>query len=103
MENYLKQFRLLNNETQQQVAEAIGCSTVTYSRYETGTRIPSLDILILLADHFSVTIDVLVGHDKSSFLSLSNKESEFLLAFRTSDERAQADALSILKTHKQNN
>lgn len=36
-------------------------SRVTYYRYESGERLPTLETLIALADYFGVSIDYLVG------------------------------------------
>jgi transcriptional regulator with XRE-family HTH domain len=47
----IKDIRLRKGLTQADVAAALGVSSVVYSRYETGTRQPSIDIL----DIFGVT------------------------------------------------
>ena len=39
----------------------LGMSQNTISRYETGTREPSHDELITIADYFDVSIDYLLG------------------------------------------
>jgi transcriptional regulator with XRE-family HTH domain len=44
----LKDIRVRKNLTQQAVAEYIGCSSVVYSRYERGTRQPSIETLLRL-------------------------------------------------------
>ena len=48
-------------ETQEQVAESVGISYVSLSRYETGQRMPKMDILAKLAKHYGVTVDYLMG------------------------------------------
>lgn len=57
----LKTLRKEKGLTQQDVANAIGVSQVTYSRYENGEHEPSHDILIALSVFFGVTIDELLG------------------------------------------
>lgn len=60
----LLSIREARNETQEEVAEAIGISHVTLSRYETGQRMPKMDRLAKLARHYGVTTDyLLTGHD----------------------------------------
>lgn len=41
----LKELRIAKGVTQKSVAEAIGCSTVTYSRYESETRQPDIQVI----------------------------------------------------------
>ena len=50
----IKDIRTRKGLTQAEVASALGVSSVVYSRYETGSRQPSIDILIQLADFFGV-------------------------------------------------
>ena len=47
--------------TQKTAADYIGCSSVVYSRYETGDRAPSLDMLVRIADFFEVAVDDIVA------------------------------------------
>ena len=48
-------------ETQQQLADAIGITRQTLSRYEIGMRTMGVDILAELAKHFVVSADFLLG------------------------------------------
>lgn len=57
----LKELRLKKGVTQQEVANAIGCSANNYARYERGDRWPDRETLISLSDYFSVSCDVLIG------------------------------------------
>ena len=52
----LKDLRTKRSLTQQQVADAIGCSVMVYSRYERETRQLSIDVLIRLSDLFGLPI-----------------------------------------------
>ena len=65
----LKELRKLKGMTQQETADALGISQVTYSRYENGEREPSNQMLITLSVFFGVTVDELLeadGKEKSS-------------------------------------
>lgn len=95
----LKEIRAKRNLTQQQVADYIGCSSVVYSRYESGTRQPSIEVLLRLADLFGVTVDILLGRPDQRDGSLSEYEIELLAAARNADERAREDALQMLISH----
>ena len=60
----LLRMRTIRGETQEQVAEAIGISYVSLSRYETGQRMPKMDILLKLADHYGVSVDEIMREEK---------------------------------------
>ena len=47
--------------TQTELAKLLNCSVSAISDYESGTRKPSFDLLILLADYFDTTTDYLLG------------------------------------------
>ena len=57
----LKKYRLSKDLTQREIAEFIGMTANAYQKYELGTRVPKLDVLIQLADIFHVSLDELVG------------------------------------------
>lgn len=50
-----------NDLTQQQVADILHCQREVYRRYEKGTRELPLSYAIILAQHYKVSIDYLVG------------------------------------------
>ena len=60
-----KLFKIRNEkgETQEHVAECVGITYVSLSRYENGQRMPKMDILARLAEHYGVTVDELIGRD----------------------------------------
>ncbi len=95
----IKEIRTRKNLTQSEVASALGVSSVVYSRYETGSRQPSIDVLVQLADIFGVTVDYLLGRQDISDSTLSEYELRLLIASRNADERAKEDALNMLLSH----
>ena len=95
----LKEIRTSRSLTQKAVADMIGCSAVVYSRYESGDRVPSIDVLVLLASAFGVSLDYLVGREEVSPAVLSPYENELVSAARSADERARQDALVLLKSN----
>lgn len=99
----LKEFRIAKGLTQKAVADYIGCSSVVYSRYETGDREPSLDILIKIADCFEVSLDDIIGRQKPNSDKLTAYEKDLLAAARKADERARQDALNMLASHSGEN
>lgn len=95
----LKEIRTIKGYSQQEVADHLGSTAVSYSRYESGNRSPSLEMLIKLADYFDVTIDYLLGRNTGVPQALSNYESSLVEAARKADDRAKEDAINILLAH----
>lgn len=95
----IKDIRMRRNLSQAQVAKALGVSSVVYSRYESGTRQPSIDIILQLADILGVTVDYLLGRQDIEDSTLSDYEVSLLMASRKADERAKQDALNMLIAH----
>ena len=98
----IKDIRLRKGLTQADVAAALGVSSVVYSRYETGKRQPSIDMLIQMADIFGVTVDFLLGRQDIEDSTLSDYDLQLLIASRKADERAKQDALNMLLAHAAN-
>ena len=48
---FLKELRLEKQLTQEQLAEELGVSRRTVSRWETGNNLPDLSLLVELADY----------------------------------------------------
>lgn len=96
----LQEIRTQRGLTQKQVADAIGCIPSVYSRYETGVREPSLEILIQLAQFFGVSLDELVGYQAPKDTGLNSYEIALINAAREADDRARADALAMLQSHR---
>ena len=64
MEKLTERIRTLRENshlTQRQLAEYLGLRQQTYSRYERGELIPSLDSVAALADFYDTSTDFLAG------------------------------------------
>jgi transcriptional regulator with XRE-family HTH domain len=59
--NVLKRLRTEQKLTQQQVADVINKSQRAYAHYEKGDQEPDISTLIKLAEHFNVSLDILMG------------------------------------------
>ena len=57
--------RIDNEDTQQYVAEYLGCNREVYRRYEKGTRTIPLNFLIKLAKPYNVSTDYLLEIDEN--------------------------------------
>ena len=61
----LTMLRKINDLSQEELAEKIGVSRQTLSKYETGESLPDIEKCRLIADAFSVTVDDLISYDKN--------------------------------------
>ncbi|MCI8449481.1 MAG: helix-turn-helix transcriptional regulator [Eubacterium sp.] len=59
----LLELRQLHNLTQKQLCEALNIGRSAYSYFETGSRIPDLETLLLFARYYKVSLDELVSSD----------------------------------------
>lgn len=75
---FLKQLRNEKGITQEQLAEILGVSGRTVSRWETGTNLPDLSILVQISEYYDVEIkEILNGERKSE--NMDNELKETLL------------------------
>lgn len=99
----LRKIRTQKGLTQQEVADALQCSSTVYARYERGEREPSIEVLLRLSSFFDVTVDYLLGNKNASLSSLTKYEVDLVEAAREADDRAREDALNTLLMHKVQN
>lgn len=64
--SFLKSLRKEKGLTQEQLAEYFGVSCRTVSRWETGSNMPDLDMLIELADFYNLEIRELIDGEKAN-------------------------------------
>lgn len=74
--NRLKTLRTQNYLTQEQLAHRLGLTKSVISAYETGSRMPSYDILIAISRIFKVTTDYLLGVERKNEIDLSGLTDE---------------------------
>lgn len=72
---FLKQCRKEKNLTQEQLAEKFGVSARTVSRWETGSNMPDLSILVELADYYDIEIKELLDGERSLTMNKEMKET----------------------------
>ena len=58
----LRMIRKENNMLQKDIAELLQMPQNTYSGYETGSRLPNIDIIIQIAKILDCSVDYLVGN-----------------------------------------
>ena len=85
---FLKQLRKEKNMTQEQLAEKFYVSGRTVSRWETGSNMPDLGILVELADFYDVDIrEIIDGERKSEIMNLETKDTLKKVAEYTAEEK----------------
>lgn len=62
----LIELRKLHDMSQEELADIIGVSRQTLSKYETGESLPDIGKAKLIADAFEVSLDDLLNYDKKS-------------------------------------
>jgi AbrB family looped-hinge helix DNA binding protein len=60
----LIELRKIHNLSQEELAEKIGVTRQTLSKYETGESLPDIEKCKLMADVFSVSLDDLIDYEK---------------------------------------
>ena len=94
---FLKQLRNEKNLTQEELSEKFYVSTKTISRWETGSNMPDLSMLIELAEFYQVEITELIdGERKPDSVTADSKDS-FKKMAQYSEEEKKAELRSILK------
>lgn len=62
----IKKIRTEKGKTQTEIAKVLDISYQAYAHYEKGRREPTPDQLIKLADYYGITVDYLLGHNKTA-------------------------------------
>ncbi len=114
----LKNYRKLNQLTQQQIADALNINRTTYTYYETGKTEPYIDTLHKLIKIFGITYDDLLPSEKNclsikelylksentAFFNLSSAEQDLILKFRLLSNEDKVQFLNIIQnTTKESN
>jgi len=86
--NFLRELRRQQNLTQEQLAEQLGVSRRTVSRWETGSNLPDLDVLIELSDAYGVGLrELLDGGRRGEEMNEEEKETARKVAAYSSGEK----------------
>ncbi len=95
---FLREFRREKGLTQEQLAEQFNISRRSVSRWETGSNLPDLDILIEMADYYGVELkEILNGKRKSEKMNEELKETVLKVAeFSNEDKRKLTERMNKL-------
>lgn len=80
--------------------KAIGISFSTYQNYESGSRVPTVEMLIKIADFYGVTTDYLLGRDsqKSNELTPTQREEIATQKWLSLDKEKRDALLQMMET-----
>lgn len=92
----LKFLRNQSGETQAELANFLGITRAAYTNIENGKREPDYDTIKKLANHFSVTIDYLLGNEKTPVIDNDDRGKT-----DSSKGKIAADIMSQLSPDKQ--
>ena len=88
--NFLKELRKEKGLTQEELAGKVGVARRTVSRWETGSNMPDLDILIELSDLYEVDLsEILNGERKSERMNNEVKETVLKVADYSNEEKTR--------------
>lgn len=91
----LKRLRREKNITQDQLADILGVSYQSVSRWETGLCYPDIELLPTISDFFGVSVDKLIGVDKSIE---QKKTEEYLESFQNAISQGNVyDCIAIAR------
>ncbi len=77
----MKKLRKEKSLTQEQLAEQLNVSARTVSRWETGTNMPDISLLVVLADFYGISIpELLDGERKSEKMNNEVRETALKLS-----------------------
>lgn len=102
--NRIKTLRTEYNLTQKQLADKLGLTPKMISFYESGQRIPPIDIVEKLSSIFSKSSDYLIGlsSDSKDDIFLSPKDQQILDLFHQDPERVTELLSSFSKLSARN-
>ena len=78
---FLKELRKAKGLTQEQLAEKLNVSSRTVSRWETGSNMPDIGMLVEIADFYDVSIpEIICGERKSENMDQETRETAVAMA-----------------------
>lgn len=95
---FISELRHEKGFTQEQLGEKIGVTNKTISRWENGNYLPSIDMLKLLSEEFSVTINELLYGEKISDSEYREKSDEIIENIAKSDIFSLREKYNYWKT-----
>jgi transcriptional regulator with XRE-family HTH domain len=94
---FLQELRKEKKLTQEQLAEKMGVARRTVSRWETGSNMPDLDILVELSDFYDVDLrEILSGERKSEQMNEELKQTVLQVAEYSNEEKKRTSKIIMI-------
>lgn len=93
----LKEARLIQGLTQEQLAEKVGVAKTTYTGYEKGNREPNVHTIAKLMESLNVDANYLWQDEADFSIELFPTEKELIEKYRALDERGKSMVDSVLE------
>ncbi len=98
----LRQLRKEAGFRQDELASSLNFARATISYYETGTRIPDIQKICIIADFFNVSVDYILGRtDMKKFIATNNEVMDFFEMFKLLSRTKQNELLLSIRTLRQ--
>lgn len=92
----LKKYRIMNNLTQEDVAEYLGVTPQSVSKWERSECYPDITLLPALANIFETSIDSLIGMD-----SLKSEETRYNIHKKATEYQHNGDYVSAEREYRE--
>ena len=81
----LKELREKNHLSQQDLAEILKVSPSTVSNWESGKRQPDIQMIVEIANYFSVSVDDVLGRNIPNRIRKTNEDNHMLESYDIKD------------------
>ena len=88
--NFLRELRKEKNLTQEQLADVFNVSARTVSRWETGSNMPDISILVEIADYYDLDVREILNGEKSNALPAGSSSIKDIAEYADKDKEKLA-------------
>ena len=88
--NFLRELRKEKNLTQEQLADVFNVSARTVSRWETGSNMPDISILVEIADYYDLDVREILNGERSNALPSGSSSIKDIAEYADKDKEKLA-------------
>ena len=88
--NFLRELRKEKNLTQEQLADVFNVSARTVSRWETGSNMPDISILVEIADYYDLDVREILNGERSNALPAGSSSIKDIAEYADKDKEKLA-------------
>ncbi len=88
--NFLRELRKEKNLTQEQLADVFNVSARTVSRWETGSNMPDISILVEIADYYDLDVREILNGERSNALPTGSSSIKDIAEYADKDKEKLA-------------